>query len=379
MDNNNKEIIDFEDLFKKEIEERKEQRDPHRKKRYGYTLLTYLLVMNVLVAIFYFIFLSIPALTVTYTEDHLVLYELAITENGFVVMDDNTYLEYDHLYLDYIVNIGNYNNYTVLINKNNDAYEDLLVIADVLDENVLVSILNGTTSTWLNEQDIILIAGKDQVLPLVFTADFTAIDGPEKDLSTTSFSFLNFLVYMTMLPVIILLLKRDIYNDFAVAKKWRTEWVSIIFIGYLYLIIGNFGSNVISELLANLFGVITGDSVNQMSIQNSLNSNGAIFMILSAVILGPIVEELVFRKAMFGLFKNDYVGLVVSSLTFGAIHLLGESSIQMALVNGTVYFVMGFIFGYIYLKNHKNLYAPLAVHILSNLLSIILILSGLGG
>jgi membrane protease YdiL (CAAX protease family) len=97
-------------------------------------------------------------------------------------------------------------------------------------------------------------------------------------------------------------------------------------------------------------------------------------MVLSAVILGPIVEELIFRKAIFGLFKSDYAGLAVSTLAFGAIHLLSESSIASALVNGITYFIMGLIFGYIYIKNNRNLYAPLAVHIISNAVSVFMLL-----
>ena len=47
-------------------------------------------------------------------------------------------------------------------------------------------------------------------------------------------------------------------------------------------------------------------------------------MILAVVIFTPIVEELVFRKAIFGLFKNKWVGFAVSTLIFGLIHVTGE-------------------------------------------------------
>jgi membrane protease YdiL (CAAX protease family) len=380
MDNNDKDIINFDDLFKKEIEERKELRDPERKKRYGYTLLIYLLMMNVVVAIFYVIFLTIPSFTVTYSEEELLVEALAVTESGLVIMDEDIYLEIDHPYESYITNIGIYDNYVVLLNESNTHYEGLLVVDDLLDETYLESILSGLVTTWGDSgNEIVLIAGKDQVLPLVFTAEYVEIDGPITDLSTPSFSILNFVIYIIMLPLILWMMKKEVVTDFSVAKTWRSEWLTIIFIGYVYLMIGNFTSNVLSELFADIFNVISGESVNQLSIQSALNSNGLIFMFVSAVILGPIVEELVFRKAMFGLFKNDYVGLAVSSITFGAIHLLGESSIQLAIVNGLVYFVMGFVFGLIYLRNNKNIYAPIAVHIFSNLLSIIFILTGLGG
>ena len=89
---------------------------------------------------------------------------------------------------------------------------------------------------------------------------------------------------------------------------------------------------------------------------------------------GLVVEELIFRKAIFGLIKSNGMALFVSTFVFGIIHLVGEASIQEALVNGISYFVMGFIFGYIYIKNNRNIMIPIAVHILSNLVSVLFIL-----
>lgn len=382
MDNNSKkEIIDFEDLFKKEIEERNEQRDPHKKRRYGYTLLIYLVMMNVAVAFFYLIFMAIPSFTRTYSEEDLIINQIIINENALAIMNFDTYQnnDYENRYLDQIKSIGAYGNYIVIVNRDNDYYSDILITEFYLDEGKLDTILDGSITEWTDGSHILLISGKNQSLPPTFTSDSIQVKGPRTDLTTTAFSFLNFVVYITMLPLVYMMIKKDIWSDFTIARTWKVEWLSIILVGYVYLMLGNIGSNFLSNMFANLFGITSGDSVNQMSIRQAISSNGAIFMVISAVLLGPIVEELVFRKAMFGLFKKPNVGLVVSSLTFGAIHLLGETSIQTAIVNGIVYFVMGFVFGYIYLKNNKNLFAPLAVHILSNLISIIFIFVGFGG
>jgi len=138
--------------------------------------------------------------------------------------------------------------------------------------------------------------------------------------------------------------------------------------------LGNIFSNYTSSFLGDIFGLTQSESLNQITVIRSLESSGAVLMILSAVIMGPIVEELIFRKSIFGLFKSDKWALIVSTLIFGSIHLVGEASILSALVNGLSYFVMGFIFGFIYIKNKRNIFAPLAVHILSNTISIIAIL-----
>jgi hypothetical protein len=123
--------------------------------------------------------------------------------------------------------------------------------------------------------------------------------------------------------------------------------------------------------LSNAFSVPVSESINQITIVRMLNSDGVIFIVLSAVFIGPVVEELIFRKSIFGLIKNQNLALVLSALIFGAIHLTAEASIVTALINGISYFTMGAIFGYIYLKNNKNIMAPIVVHILVNLISVV--------
>ena len=108
-----------------------------------------------------------------------------------------------------------------------------------------------------------------------------------------------------------------------------------------------------------------------MTIVRMLNSNGIVFIVLSAVLIGPVVEELVFRKSIFGLIKNNTIAILVSSIIFGAIHLTAEASFAEALINGISYFAMGLVFGFIYIKNQRNIMAPIAVHILVNLISVV--------
>ncbi len=64
----------------------------------------------------------------------------------------------------------------------------------------------------------------------------------------------------------------------------------------------------------------------------------------------------------------------MSTVVFGLIHVVGEASLAEALVNGVAYFVMGFVFGFIYLKSDRNIVIPTIVHIINNGVSILLIL-----
>ena len=96
-----------------------------------------------------------------------------------------------------------------------------------------------------------------------------------------------------------------------------------------------------------------------------------ILMFIAAVFLGPIAEELVFRKSIFAIIKNEKIALVISAFVFGGVHLLSETTLNGVIMSGIVYIMMGFVFGYIYIRNKKNISVLITIHILSNLISVI--------
>lgn len=375
-----KDIIEFEDLFKEERHKRHEENDPHKKQSYLYAILVYFLLMQVAVLILYLVFMQIDEFNVTYTEDELILYEVASNQQGLAIMAPEIYQLYQDDFTDYIISIGNYQGFDFIVNKKNEIAIDLFFLdeeATLWNEDFILTIFGSIDEvTWGDEgEPIYFIAGKNQTLPDYYLVEANLVKGPVTELTRFAFSFLNFSIYITLLPLLLIMLKSDLVNDWSSFKKIKPMWFQVIAIGYLYIVLGNLLASYLQNFLSGLLNIIPRQSVNQISIENALSSNGAVFMILAAVLLGPIIEELIFRKAIFGLFKSDKIALAVSTFVFGAVHLLGESSIITGLINGIAYFMMGFIFGYIYLKNDKNIYVPIAVHIISNLISILLILT----
>ena len=82
---------------------------------------------------------------------------------------------------------------------------------------------------------------------------------------------------------------------------------------------------------------------------------------LSIGVLGPIIEELIFREGILGHMlrggMNKWVAITASSLVFGIIHL-NPAQIPFATA-------MGFIFGIIYYKT-GNIVIPVILHVLNN-------------
>lgn len=83
-------------------------------------------------------------------------------------------------------------------------------------------------------------------------------------------------------------------------------------------------------------------------------------MIIATVLLGPILEELVFRRVIFGSIIQNYnfwIASIISAIVFAAIH--------MDFTHILLYTICGMIFAFLYHKT-KRLLTPIIAHILLN-------------
>jgi membrane protease YdiL (CAAX protease family) len=117
-------------------------------------------------------------------------------------------------------------------------------------------------------------------------------------------------------------------------------------------------------------------SQNQNLIIESLKSQ-PFYVILSAIIMAPIVEEIVFRGVLFRKIRSEYrywTAIIISAITFGLMHIFGS------LIEGDindlpfviVYTVLGLFFVKIYEETGKIKYA-IALHFLNNVVGILAI------
>jgi len=98
------------------------------------------------------------------------------------------------------------------------------------------------------------------------------------------------------------------------------------------------------------------------SYQYSMKSIGTnfVFMITYGCVLGPVIEEFVFRGIIMGGLLKSYsnkIALLLSALIFAIVHL--------NLVQGMVAFLLGLLLGYIYIKTHL-IYLCMLTHIINN-------------
>ncbi|GAB2318374.1 type II CAAX endopeptidase family protein [Alkalibacterium sp. s-m-22] len=89
------------------------------------------------------------------------------------------------------------------------------------------------------------------------------------------------------------------------------------------------------------------------------------FFLLLVGVAGPVMEEFVFRKAIFGLLIDRIGGIgaaVISSLLFAFIHFDGLL---------LVYSSMGLVFAWLYFKT-KNIWTPILAHCLMNVAAVLI-------
>lgn len=160
-------------------------------------------------------------------------------------------------------------------------------------------------------------------------------------------------------------------NDFKGFRKVKSPWL-LIFGGFAAMYV----ANIVLGLIYQDLGIV-GDSENQIVLEQMISMN-PILMILPVAILIPIVEEVLFRGVILE-FIEKRLGLIaaglLSALMFALLHVTDAAS----LIFLPIYWVLGLILTYIYIKSGKNLLVPIVAHILNNAISIIAVLILNGG
>lgn len=84
----------------------------------------------------------------------------------------------------------------------------------------------------------------------------------------------------------------------------------------------------------------------------------------TAIIVGPIYEEVVFRHYIIRGFKLEWIGVMVSSILFSALHTSND------VISYFVYFIEAIILFWVY-KKSKSIVNSILVHGIMNLLVVI--------
>lgn len=113
---------------------------------------------------------------------------------------------------------------------------------------------------------------------------------------------------------------------------------------------------------------------------HKLGASQSPFFILSALIIGPIVEEFIFRGIFLnGLLKrySAWFSIISISLFFGLLHfdysmIQLQQDVSIQVVNFLQAFILGLILGFVFWKT-GSITPPILLHLLANFISLIVL------
>lgn len=164
------------------------------------------------------------------------------------------------------------------------------------------------------------------------------------------FSFILFLFYKLGVNLTKI---QNLINDY-LRKINIKEIIDVVFTQ----IVISFGTTLLILGIICLININTANSLNNAG-EDVFTNTIASFIL--TVISAPILEELFFRVVLFkriSKFFNVYIGMILSSLLFGVLHM------ELAIVGAVIF---GFANCILYLK-YRNILIPMTVHFLNNLI-----------
>ena len=197
-----------------------------------------------------------------------------------------------------------------------------------------------------------------------FVSQFQALPFWVLNIDTTTLPEIVKVIYTLLVQVFLVLIiayifRKDLKKNFKDLKKNHKYYFSN-YLKYWFLALGLM---MLSNAIILMFepGSIAG---NEEAIRDMF-SKTPIYTFISAVIIAPILEELVFRKSFRYMFSNDILFILFSGITFGAFHVISSFESFFDLIYIIPYSIPGLVFAYVLVKS-KNIFVPMGLHFLHN-------------
>ena len=180
-----------------------------------------------------------------------------------------------------------------------------------------------------------------------------------KEFSGTMLVILNALKNIILLFILFLIYRKDLIRDW---DKFRANVFDNLDEGIKYWFLGLVGM-VASNLIIN-FVFKGGQAGNEQAVQDYIKYLPWL-MLINVGFLGPMVEELVFRKAFKDAIKNKWLFIIISGLIFGGMHVVGSYTGLVDLLFIIPYSCLGFAFAAAY-YNTDTIFTSITLHMIHN-------------
>ena len=182
----------------------------------------------------------------------------------------------------------------------------------------------------------------------------------------------NYLVYVVLALYGSFLFKDRLIKQWNEIRKTKRKFFFGVLTGWLFLFLMTVVFELVSEMLKQFFELV-GQGLNQSNIQSTFQEQPILIAIFACVI-GPLVEELIFRQTLLRYLRKSlptWLSIFIAGLASALTHM---HSLNLSEWVGAVgYLGAGLAFSIIYVKEKENIYYPLLIHMLSNSLSLIIL------
>ena len=210
---------------------------------------------------------------------------------------------------------------------------------------------------------------------LIFAILYTVLfvfDGVKLLASLMPSAIANYLVYVVLALYGSFLFKDRLIQQWNEIGKTKRKFFFGVLTGWLFLFLMNVVFELVSEMLKQFFELV-GQGLNQSNIQSTFQEQPILIAVFACVI-GPLVEELIFRQTLLRYLRKSlptWLSIFIAGLAFALTHM---HSLDLSEWVGAVgYLGAGLAFSIIYVKEKENIYYPLLVHMLSNSLSLVIL------
>ena len=189
-----------------------------------------------------------------------------------------------------------------------------------------------------------------------------------KKVTVRDATILNFLSSLVFGIFLIIIYRKDLKKEWKIFKSNLSDNLDI---GIKYWLIGLFFM-MSTNILINLIWK-SGTATNEQAVQKMITSLPFV-MLLSAGILAPLNEEILFRQCFRDTFKNNIVFALASGIFFGFLHVSTATTLSQ-FIYIIPYSCLGISFAIMYVKT-KSVFTSMMMHMAHNsiltLLSILL-------
>ena len=182
----------------------------------------------------------------------------------------------------------------------------------------------------------------------------------------------SYLVYVVLALYGFFLFKDRLIQQWNEIRKTKRKFFFEVLKGWLLLFLMTILFALLSEILKQVLG-LSGQGQNEASIQSAFKEQPLLIAVFACVI-GPVVEEVFFRQILLKYLRkclSSWLSIFIVGLAFALTHM--HSLDLSEWINAIYYLGGGLAFSIIYVKEKENIYYPLAVHMIVNSLSFIIL------